>query len=145
MTYLLDVNVLIALIDTFHIAHEEAQRWFQTSGAASFATCPITENDVIRILSNPRYPNRQGSPAEVAKAVGKFHTLPGHHFWSDDVSLVGAHHVDPENISTPAQVTDTYLLALAKAHGRQLATFDRKLSPAAVKGGKSALHLIAGG
>jgi toxin-antitoxin system PIN domain toxin len=142
LTFLLDVNVLIALIDTFHTAHEDAQRWFETSGAPSFATCPITENGVIRILSNPRYPNMQGSPAEVARAFGRLCTMPGHHFWRDEVSLVGSPHVDPEKIFTPAQVTDTYLLALAQAKGGQLATFDRRLSVSAVHNGRAALHLI---
>jgi predicted nucleic acid-binding protein len=42
-----------------------------------------------------------------------------------------------------AQVTDSYLLALAVAHDGALATFDRRLSTKAVKGGKGALHLIA--
>jgi predicted nucleic acid-binding protein len=57
--------------------------------------------------------------------------------------LVGNEDIDAAKILTAAQVTDTYLLALAKAHGGELATFDRKLSAAAVKRGKSALHLIA--
>ena len=52
--------------------------------------------------------------------------------------------VDPTRILTSAQVTDTYLLALAKANSGKLATFDRRLSAAAVKGGKSALHVIEG-
>jgi predicted nucleic acid-binding protein len=45
---------------------------------------------------------------------------------------------------TSGQVTDTYLLALARYHNGELATFDRKLVPLAVKGGKAALHLIPG-
>jgi predicted nucleic acid-binding protein len=61
---------------------------------------------------------------------------------ADDLSLVGCGDVDTAKILTSAQVTDTYLLALAKAHGGQLASFDRKLLAAAVKGGKYALHLI---
>jgi predicted nucleic acid-binding protein len=69
--------------------------------------------------------------------------LPGHQFWPDDISLVDS-ETDSAKMLTSAQVTDTYLLALAKAHGGQLATFDRKLSIAAVKGGKSVLHLITG-
>ncbi|KKC31579.1 DNA-binding protein, partial [Devosia psychrophila] len=46
-------------------------------------------------------------------------------------------------IMTSGQVTDIYLLASAKAKGGRLATFDRRLSVAAVKGGKAALHLIS--
>jgi hypothetical protein len=144
VTYLLDINVLIALIDPAHIAHDDAHRWFESTGHAAWATCPITENGVIRIVGNPRYPNSPGSPALVAGIVGELRTLPGHCFWPDDVSLAGAGGVVTAKILMSAQVTDTYLLALAKAHGGQLASFDRKLSVAAVTGGKSVLHLIAG-
>ncbi len=69
--------------------------------------------------------------------------LPGHVFWPDDISLVDPAKVDPAQILTSAQVTDSYLLALAVSHGGRLATFDRRLSVKAVKGGKAALQLIA--
>ena len=142
MTFLLDVNVVIALIDPGHVAHHDAHLWFASRGAKSWATCPIVENGVIRIVGHPRYPNSPGSPAPVAEIVVKLRKLPGHVFWPDDLSLVGSADVDFGKILTPAQVTDTYLLALAKAHGGQLATFDRKLSTAAVHHGKASLHLI---
>ncbi|PRD42886.1 VapC toxin family PIN domain ribonuclease [Phyllobacterium phragmitis] len=142
MTFLLDVNVLIALIDPGHVAHDDAHNWFASTGQPSWATSPITENGVIRIIGSPKYPNSPGSPSVVAEIVSKLRVLSGHNFWPDDVSLVGTHDIDPAKILTSAQITDTYLLALAKAHGGQLATFDRKLSVKAVKGGKSALHLI---
>lgn len=144
MTYLLDVNVLIALIDPSHVAHEDAHRWFETTGRFSWATCPVTENGVLRIVGNPRYPNTPGSPAVVSGIITTLRALPGHEFWSDDISLVDAAGVDPAKIMTSGQVTDTYLLALASCHGGELATFDRKLVPFAVKGGKAALRLIPG-
>ena len=142
MTYLLDVNVLIALIDPTHVAHDDAHRWFETTGQESWATCPITENGVLRIVGNPKYPNSPGSPAMVAEIVAGLRALSGHRFWPDDLSMISTAYVDPGKILTPAQVTDTYLLALAKANGGRLASFDRKLSPAAVKDGKAVLHLI---
>jgi predicted nucleic acid-binding protein len=60
VTYLLDVNVLIALIDPTHISHAAAHEWFQREGASRWATCPITENGVLRIVGDPRYPNTPG-------------------------------------------------------------------------------------
>lgn len=143
MTYLLDVNVLIALIDPGHVAHDDAHAWFERIGRESWSTCPITENGVIRIMGNPKYPNSPGSPAAAALIVQRLRALPGHRFWPDDLSLAGEDAVDAERILTPAQVTDTYLLALAKLHGGQLATFDRRLSVAAVSGGRAVLHVIA--
>ena len=142
MTFLLDVNVLIALIDPAHVAHDAAHGWFETVGHEDWATCPMTENAVIRIVGHPKYPNTPGSPVAVASIVGKLRDLPGHGFWPDDLSLVGSDLVDPTRILTSAQVTDTYLLALAQTHGGKLATFDRRLSTTAVKGGKVALHHI---
>ncbi|HCW62122.1 MULTISPECIES: TA system VapC family ribonuclease toxin [Sphingobium] len=142
MTYLLDVNVLVALIDPNHVAHDAAHHWFETIGARAWATCPITENGVIRIVGNVKYPSTPGSPAEVARIVAQMRELPGHVFWADDISLLGDERIDPSQLLTSAQVTDTYLLALAVAHEGKLATFDRRLSPKAVTASKAALHLI---
>jgi toxin-antitoxin system PIN domain toxin len=145
VTYLLDVNVLIALMDPAHVAHDAAHDWFARIGSISWATCPMTENGVLRILGNPRYPNSTGSPAAVAPIVARLTALAGHVFWQDNLSLVASDLVDPTQILTPGQVTDTYLLALAVAQGGQLASFDRRLSAKAVRRGKPGLHLIDGG
>lgn len=142
MTYLLDVNVLIALVDPAHVAHEAAHEWFSAEGARSWATCPITENGVLRILGNPKYPNSPGSPALVAPILTQMRGLTGHAFWSDDVSLVGSDIIQSDKIMTPAQVTDVYLLALAVAKGGRLATLDRRLAVNAVRGGRNAVALI---
>jgi uncharacterized protein len=97
---------------------------------------------VLRILGNPKYPNSPGSPATIAEIIRKLRSLPGFNFWTEDLSLVDCKHVDPSRILTPAQVTDTFLLALAVARGGSLATFDRRLSVDAVENGKKALRLI---
>jgi uncharacterized protein len=145
VTFLLDVNVLIALIDPTHVGHEAAHDWFAGTGAASWATCPLTENGVIRIVGHPRYPNSAGSPAAVVPFVARLRALPGHVFWKDDFSLVASNLVSVDLILTPGQVTDAYLLALAVANKGQLATFDRRLSTRAVRRGRAALHVIDGG
>ena len=142
MTFLLDVNVLIALIDPAHVGHDAAHDWFERVGRADWATCPITQNGVIRIVGHPRYPNSTGSPAEAATLMRQLCALDGHTFWPDDIDVFGNDVLDPAEIRTPAQVTDSYLLALAAARGGKLATLDRRLSVRAVRGGRSALHLI---
>lgn len=144
MRFLLDVNVLIALIDPAHVGHDAAHRWFEAKGRDEWATCPMTENGVIRIVGHLKYPNSPGSPAIVADVVQRLRELPGHRFWPDDMSLVGSDRVDPTQLLTSAQVTDSYLLALAAENGGKLATFDRRLSPKAVKDGKASLHVIDG-
>jgi toxin-antitoxin system PIN domain toxin len=143
VTFLLDVNVLVALIDPTHVGHDAAHAWFSATGAASWATCPITENGVIRILGHPKYPNSAGSPAAVAPIVFRLRALPGHVFWPDGLSLIQSDLVDTDRVTTPGQVADTYLLALAVANEGQLATFDRHLSSDAVRHGRAGLHLIA--
>lgn len=57
MAFLLDVNVLIALFDPAHIHHGSAHNWFAEIGQSAWATCPVTENGVIRIVGDPRYRN----------------------------------------------------------------------------------------
>jgi toxin-antitoxin system PIN domain toxin len=142
MTFLLDVNVLIALIDPVHIDNQFALMWFSSSAARSWATCPITENAVIRIVGHRSYPNWPGPPPVVAESLARFRQHPGHEFWSDDISLLDHTKIDMGRLATSGQVTDSYLLTLAIAHGGQLATFDRRLISDAVKNGVQGLHLI---
>lgn len=141
--YLLDVNVLIALIDPTHVQHDKAHDWFAASGSDAWATCPLTENGVLRIVGHPRYPNSPGTPAAVAEMIAILRSLGGHEFWQDDISLFDDRLVDCGRLLDSSQVTDTYLLALASAHGGMLATFDRHLVVDAVHYGSQTLHLIA--
>lgn len=143
MTYLLDVNVLIALIDPAHIDHDRAHEWFDVIGRHSWATSPMTENGALRVLGNPRYPNSPGSPAEVAEVLRELRGLSGHSFWPDDISLLDGALCDATRLLTAGQITDSYLLALALAHEGQLATFDRRLIADSVIGGAKGLHRIA--
>jgi toxin-antitoxin system PIN domain toxin len=140
--FLLDVNVLIALIDPVHILHERAHDWFAAKGREAWATCPFTENGVLRIVGHSRYPNSPRTPAAVAEAISGLLALPGHEFWSDDFSLLDSRRVNSARLLDSGMVTDTYLLALAQVHGGQLATFDRYLVTDAVIGGSSALLSI---
>jgi hypothetical protein len=141
--FLLDVNVLIALIDPAHVQHDRAHEWFAKSGKKAWATCPLTENGALRIVGHSRYPNSPGTPAAVAELMAGFLALPGHEFWADDLTLFDGRLVRCDRLLDSAQVTDTYLLALAAAHGGRLATFDRNLVMDAVVNGSQFLHLIA--
>lgn len=143
MRFLLDVNVLIALIDPAHVQHDKAHEWFAECGQRAWASCPLTENGVLRIVGHARYPNSPGTPAAVAELMAAFLAHPGHEFWPDTVTLLSAQHVDAERLLSSAQVTDSYLLALAAANGGKLATFDRQLVTDAVVNGSQALQLIS--
>lgn len=140
--FLLDVNVLIALIDPAHVHHEAAHRWFSDEGANAWATCPLTENGVIRIVGHPAYPNSPGAPALVADVVRQLKILPGYRFWPDNISLLDEGVIHTSRLLSHSQVTDSYLLALARVNNGRLATFDRRLVADAVVDGAQSLHLI---
>jgi uncharacterized protein len=68
--------------------------------------------------------------------------LPGHAFWTDKISLLDQQYVNAARLLDSASITDSYLLALARAHDGQLASFDQRLVTDAVIDGRQALHLI---
>lgn len=140
--YLLDVNVLIALVDPAHIQHDQAHDWFGRFGHKAFATCPLTENGLIRIVGHPKYPNSPGPPNVVLQSLNAIRALRGHRFWPDDLSVADASYFSSELLSSHTRVTDSYLLALAQAHGGRLATLDQKLATEVVPLGKKALAII---
>ena len=142
MTLLVDVNVLIALLDGSHVHHVIAHRWFAADGRKAWATCPIVQNGVARIMGNPRYPASPGPPSLIFSQLAAWTADPGHEFWPEDFGLADGPLVDASRILTSQQVTDTYLLALAVRHGGKLATFDRRLATGAVEGGQAALYLV---
>lgn len=142
MIALLDVNVLIALLDTRHNFHGPAWQWFDENRSGGWATCPVTENGFVRIVSNPRYGNSGATPAIAIDLLGQLTAAPDHIFWMDEISLIGSKSITASNITSHKMVTDIYLLALAVHKGGQLATFDRRLATNAVAGGKQAALVI---
>ncbi|HET8900181.1 MAG TPA: TA system VapC family ribonuclease toxin [Rhodanobacteraceae bacterium] len=141
VTWLLDVNVLLALLDPVHADHHTAHAWFAIN-KTSWASCNLTQNGALRIMSHPRYANALASTAEAAELLADLCSQPGHVYWSADLSLLDSPLVDRTRLLAHAQVTDTWLLALAVRHGGRLATFDRRLVTSAVQGGEAARHLI---
>ncbi len=125
--FLLDVNVLVALFDAAHVHHDAAHSWFGTAGRKAWATCPITENGLIRILSHPKYPTVTATPGELTERLTAFRGSGGHIFWSDDVSLTDPGLFRADRIGGHGKVTDAYLVGLAAHHGGKLATFDGRI------------------
>ncbi len=138
--YLLDINLLLALIDPMHVHHETAHRWFAAKGRQAWATCPLTENGFIRIASHPNYPNRPGDVPAVFSILRQICESPGHHFWVEDLSILEI--LEPDAIITHTQITDVYLLGLAIHNEGNLATLDHSIPTNAVRGGRQALELI---
>jgi uncharacterized protein len=135
MRSLLDVNVLIALLDADHASHRAAFTWFAEQGDQGWASCPITQNGCIRIMSHPAYPNTR-SVSELAERLQSATADRAHEFWPDSVSLLDENIVDVTRVHGPKQLTDVYLLALAVRNGGRLVTFDAAVALAAVKGAR---------
>ncbi|MGH9109831.1 MAG: TA system VapC family ribonuclease toxin [Acidimicrobiales bacterium] len=130
---LLDVNVLLALLDSDHADHLRAHRWLTEEIGEGWASCAITENGFVRVISQPRYP----SPVSPTVAVGLLaRACRGeyHQFWECDVSVLDPTVVDPTRLHGPRQVSDAYLLALAVRHDGRFVTFDRSVPISSVRG-----------
>lgn len=137
---LLDVNVLIALCDARHEHHELAARWFLAHAARGWASCPLTQNGAIRIMSAPAY---QGA-RPVVQVLAQLQAMCAHayhHFWPDVVSLVRAGTINPAHLLGHRQLTDAYLLALAVHHRGCLVTIDGGVAIQMVQGATPA-HLV---
>ena len=121
---LADGNLLIALVVVDHVHHDRAVEWFATE-EPTLATCPITEGTLLRFLM------REGGSASAAIGVlDAIRAAPWHRFWADDIPYEAA---QLGGVIGHRQVTDAYLVALARHHGGRVATLDKGL--AALHGG----------
>jgi toxin-antitoxin system PIN domain toxin len=130
---LLNVNVLIALLDQNHIAHDSAWQWMESNIESGWATCPITENGCLRIMFPPAYPNRRNT-REVAARLREATDQQFHQFWPDDSSILATATVNWDLLIGPRQLTDIYLLSLAVQNNGRFVTFDTKISTEMVHG-----------
>jgi len=134
---LLDVNVLIALFDPAHVHHEAAHAWLEMNRRYRWATCALTENAFVRVLSNPAYPGRGTTVEDAVSRLRTFCSVQEHQFWPDSVSLLDRRRVRWNHVQGHRQITDVYLLALAVSNRGRLATFDSTISLRAVEGAKA--------
>ena len=133
---LLDINVLIALLDGDHVHHKTAWGWFENNIETGWATCPITQNGCIRIMSQPGYPNHF-SCTDVADHLRTATETRHHEFWSESLSILDKQLIDWQRIVGPKQLTDIFLLALAVKNGGRFVTFDKKITASVVIGAGS--------
>lgn len=140
MRALLDVNVLIALLDAAHQHHRLAWDWLEGNIESGWASCPLTQNGYLRIVSQPGYPN----PGTVREAISRLAaaTATQHHeFWQDDLSLLDHRYFDVDRLLGPRHLTDHYLLGLAVARKGRLVSFDRGILLGAVRNARPE-HLV---
>ena len=131
MRALLDVNVLIALHDSDHVHHHPASAWLRTHIAHGWASCPLTQNGCLRIMSQPGYAKPQPL-ASLVSMLARSTSTRFHAFWPDAISVLDRTHFHHGYIHSPRQLTGLYLLALAVHHGGRLVTFDQRIPLSAV-------------
>lgn len=141
-TFLLDVNVLIAMSWPTHVAHEKAQQWFAKHGRTAWATCPFTQTAFVRILANPSFSPNALTIADAFQLLGANLKHPGHKFWPDNIGLLEATGSFQPQIAGHQQVADAYLLGLALHNKGKLATLDAALSALGKGAEKDSVSLI---
>jgi uncharacterized protein len=144
MRALLDVNVIIALLDPDHAFHERAHDWWMTNRQHGWASCPLTENGVVRIMSHPNYSQKAlFTPGDLIGRLRQFAEKSNHEFWADEISLRDKKIFAAERIHSSRQLTNLYLLALATKYDGRLVTFDQGIPLSAVNSAKPANLCIA--
>ena len=134
MRALLDINFMIALFDPDHSFHERAHGWWAIHGKDGWASCPLTENGAVRIMSNLGYSRKiQFAPGDLIGQLRQFAEHSDHEFWGDSISLRDEAIFERDLIHSSRQLTDLYLLALAVGNHGRLVTFDARIPLLAVR------------
>ena len=126
------MNALIALLDANHHSHDDVSAWFKENIQQGWASCPLTQNGYLRIISQPSY-SRPRRLAEACEQLLAATSSQHHQFIADDVSLLDDTLVRFRDLSGHRQLTDVYLLALAVAHDARLVTLDTHITLGAVR------------
>jgi uncharacterized protein len=126
MTYLLDVNSLLALGVLHHEFHERVAAWvarLAKKGIPDLATCSITELGFARVLSQAQQYRFSVVQARELLLLLKASESIRCTFIPDgnDISRL------PKWVKNPKQTTDGHLVELTRANGAQLATLDEKI------------------
>lgn len=123
--FLLDLNVLMALIDDEHVFYRSAHLWFDSLERVEWGVCPLTEAGLVRLTTNPAvgpvlrtFERANAMLEEIAK-------WPGYRCWPIVDSWATLTAPFAKRIFGHQQVTDAYLLGLAIKENGVLVTFDK--------------------
>lgn len=142
MRHLLDINVLIALMDPDHTFHQRSHAWWGAQ-SRSWASCPLTENGLLRIMASAAYSKTTSFTVnDIAARLSAFTSNSDHTFWPDSLSIRDSNHFQHASILTSKHLTDLYLLALAVENGGCMVTFDQHIPLRAVSKASVAQLLV---
>lgn len=126
--YLLDTNLLVALLWPSHAHHGLALKWFARHRGKGWATCPITQAGFVRIVSNPAFSRDAVTPRDAVVVLAANTAASDHTFWPDGLPMAEAVDFAGMKLIGHQQVTDAYLLGLALRRGGCLATLDHSIA-----------------
>ena len=123
MTWLIDVNILVALAIDTHVLKDRASRWFdRLAEDEKFATCAMTQGSLLRI----HMATAEVTTATVAwEVLNQISNHPKHVWWESNLNYLD---VPARGIVGYKQVTDAWLAQLARQNGGKLATMDSGLA-----------------
>jgi uncharacterized protein len=124
LSYLLDVNALIALGWPTHEHHDRMVRWFKGHARHGWATCALTQAAFVRVISQPAFSGRALGVGEVAEVLLRNMAHSGHRFLPLDFGIEQMLGVCTGGLRGHRQITDAWLLTLAIRHRVRLVTFD---------------------
>ena len=110
------------------IPHGLAWQWMESNIESGWATCPITQNGCVRIMSQSSLPQPAQRVTEVAARLRQAIDQEFHRFWPDGVSVLSTATINWDLLIGPKQLTDIYLLALAVRNNGRFVTFDSRIS-----------------
>lgn len=125
---LLDVNVLFALLWPRSEFHGPVRAWFRDQASRAWATCPITQSGLVRLISNPALSVDATSVDEAMSLLRSNLAHPGHVFWPDDLDLLRSIGLSGAKLQGHRQLTDAYLLGLAIHRKGHFATLDKSVA-----------------
>lgn len=120
--YLLDVNVLVALLDEDHVHHEAVLKWFSTPGL-QWALCAFAEAGLLRHMARPKFGDM--SLNDASAMLKRLAQEPGYHYQPITADWDTLTSTFAKRLHGYHQVTDAFLLGLAIREGLVLATLDR--------------------
>jgi uncharacterized protein len=129
---LLDINVLIALLDSDHVDHQRVRGWVDAEIVHGWASCAITQNGFVRIISQPHYPSPV-PPNQAISRLARAAATDHHEYWLCSVSLLDDELIDYSRLHGHRQITDAYLLALATSNNGRFVTLDQSIPIDAVR------------
>ncbi len=122
MSWLLDVNALIALAHQGHADHPRLIKWFASllGSEARLATCSITEIGFVRVSIQAGFENDAPGASETLRGLKESSRIP----FDLIPDALGADRL-PAYVTGTKHVTDGHLLELAGEHSMGLATLDK--------------------